>query len=63
METLQGSRSKTDMRVLHNLFSETGFKILTLNEAIAGTAMVLIEEHSISDGLHVTDVLIACDRH
>jgi predicted nucleic acid-binding protein len=59
MEALQGAKSRVDMRMLHSLFRETGFRIFPLTEVIGSKATMLIEEHALSGGLRVTDALIA----
>ena len=59
MEALQGAKSGADMRMLHSLFRETGFRILPLTEVIGNKATGLIEEHALPDGLRVIDALIA----
>jgi predicted nucleic acid-binding protein len=59
MEGLQGAKSGADMRMLHSLFRETGFRILPLTEVIGNKATGLIEEHALPDGLRVIDALIA----
>jgi predicted nucleic acid-binding protein len=59
MEAFQGSRSKAETRTIRSLFHETGFRVLPLSEAIGERAAVLIEEHALSDRLHLEDALVA----
>ena len=59
MEAIQGARSKTHMRIILDLFAATGFRVLPLSEAIGHLAAGLMEEHTLAEGLQVSDALIA----
>jgi predicted nucleic acid-binding protein len=59
METLQGAKSKPEMRMVRELFREATFQVIPLNESIGHVAASLIEEHSLNSGLQVADALIA----
>ena len=59
MEAVQGSRSKTRMRTILDLFAASGFRVLPLSESIGHLAAGLIEEHTLAHGLQMPDALIA----
>ncbi|MBR6470580.1 MAG: type II toxin-antitoxin system VapC family toxin [Victivallales bacterium] len=59
MEILQGAKNKFEQVSYKHFFSHYHFDILPVTEAISHRASILIEEHSLSGGLHVTDALIA----
>jgi predicted nucleic acid-binding protein len=57
MELLVGSRNKTHMRELIELFGR--FDIVHIDEQISVKARLLIEEYYLSHGLLIADALIA----
>jgi len=59
MESLQGVRSKSEMRTTKQFFHQINFRILPLTESIGHIAAGLIEEHALSGGLRIEDALIA----
>jgi predicted nucleic acid-binding protein len=59
METLQGAKSKPEMRMIRELFREAMFQVIPLDESTGHVAAALIEEHSLNSGLQVADALIA----
>jgi predicted nucleic acid-binding protein len=59
MEIQQGAKSKLEMKTTRELFQQRGFRILPLSESIGHIAAGLIEEHTLSCGLHMEDALIA----
>ena len=66
MEILQGAKSKFEQLSYKHFFSHYHFDILPVTEAISHRASILVEEHALSAGLHVTDALViatACEHH
>ncbi len=66
MEILQGAQNKFEQLSYKHFFSHYHFDILPVTEAISHRASILVEEHALFDGLHVTDALIAvtaCEHH
>ena len=66
MEVLQGAKNKFDLLYMKHSFSHLHFDILPVTEAISHRASILVEEHALSSGLHVTDALViatACEHH
>ena len=66
MEVLQGAKNKLHLLTLKHNFKHLHFDILPVTEAISHRAAILVEEHALSDGLHVTDALViatACEHH
>ena len=59
MEVLQGAKNKLHLLTMKHNFMHLHFDILPVTEAISHRASILVEEHALSDGLHVTDALIA----
>ncbi|MBR4519495.1 MAG: PIN domain-containing protein [Victivallales bacterium] len=66
MEVLQGAKNKIHLLTMKHNFMHLHFDILPVTEAISHRASILVEEHALFDGLHVTDALIAataCEHH
>ena len=66
MEILQGAKNKYEQLSYKHFFSHYHFDILPVTEAISHRASILVEEHALSSGLHVTDALViatACEHH
>lgn len=59
MEVLQGTRSIREMQQTRQLIRVLRFRVLPLSESIGDTAVALIEEHALANGLQVADALIA----
>ena len=65
MEILQGAKNKFEMLSYKHFFSHYFFEILPITEAISHRAAILVEEHALTNGLHVTDALVfatACEH-
>ena len=58
METLQGARSKDEIRVIRRFFPTHDLQVIPVNESISYLASNLIEEHTLSHGLQMADALI-----
>ena len=59
-------KNKLHLLTLKHNFKHLHFDILPVTEAISHRASILVEEHALSDGLHVTDALViatACEHH
>ena len=64
MELYQGARSKDELRTILQFLQHHEFRVLPVNEAISHSAVGLMEDHALRDGLHVADALIAATaRH
>jgi predicted nucleic acid-binding protein len=59
MELLQGVRSREEVRVIHDLYRQSGIRIIPADESICHLALSLIEAHALTDGLRAADALVA----
>lgn len=59
MEVLAGARSKAELAATRSFFVEFGIELIPVSVSISYAAANLIEEHELSDGLDITDALIA----
>ena len=59
MEVLAGARSKAELATTRSFFVEFGIELIPMSVSISYAAANLIEEHALTDGLDITDALIA----
>lgn len=59
MELLRGTRSRAEIKETRQFLAEQQFRVLPLTESIGYTAVSLIEQFAHSDGLRVSDAIIA----
>jgi predicted nucleic acid-binding protein len=59
LELIQGIRDKAELKLLKEMFPQTGLTILPLSENIGQVASDLMEKFKLSSGLEVQDALIA----
>lgn len=59
MELIQGSRNAQELKSLHAFQRTAEFRVIPLTENVGHRATVLLEQHALADGLHLTDALIA----
>jgi predicted nucleic acid-binding protein len=56
---LSRARSRSELKIIRRFVQENGFRVIPLTEPISHLAATLMEEHALSGGLQVADVLIA----
>jgi predicted nucleic acid-binding protein len=59
MELFQGTRSKTENQIVHDLLREFDFQVLPLTENIGHRAAVYVEEYTLKYNLRAGDAIIA----
>ena len=59
MEVVRGLKNKEHLQHWKSLISESGIKIIPINETISNKAMFWSEDFSLSHGLELSDALIA----
>ena len=59
MELVQGTRDKTELRMLRRTILVNGWRTLPITEDISHRATMYIESYALSHGMRVADALIA----
>ena len=59
MELIQGARDKNEANDIRKSLNNGRFRILPLNENIGYRASLYIDHHALSNGLEVSDALVA----